>query len=101
MTFLYTVEYIIYLTNFTVQLELKADQPHLRNYLHMPTDYTHTDKHFRLVMTLDALCTDRHPIGQTDGQAHRETDTTKNIISLASWSLNMLLNQQKLVKGLI
>ena len=30
--------------------ELKADQPHPRNYPHKPTDYRHTDKHIRLVM---------------------------------------------------
>ncbi len=40
----------------------------------MPTDYRHTDKHFRLVMTLH---------WQTD----RRTDATKYIISLASQSI--------------
>ncbi len=38
--------------------QLKADRPHPRDYPHMPTDYRHTHKHFRLVMTLIALyCT--------------------------------------------
>ena len=51
--------------------KLKADRPHPRNYPHMPTDHRHTDKHFRLVMTL--LCSKqesahRQMDGQTDGQ---------------------------------
>ncbi len=36
------------------KFKLKADRPHPRNYPHTPTDHRHTDKHFRLVMTL--LC---------------------------------------------
>ena len=34
---------------------LKADQPHLRNYLHTPAAYRITDKHLRLVMAIIAL----------------------------------------------
>ncbi len=37
----------------------KADRPHPRNYPHMQTNYRHTDKHPRLVMTLNALCCTR------------------------------------------
>ena len=38
--------------------KLKADQPHPRDYPHTPTNYRHTDKHLRLVMTPIALyCT--------------------------------------------
>ncbi len=36
--------------------QLKADRPHPRDYPHTPTDYRHTDKHLRLVMTPIALC---------------------------------------------
>ncbi len=32
--------------------KLKADRPHPHDYLHTPTDYRHTEKHFALVMTL-------------------------------------------------
>ncbi len=32
-------------------IKLKAGRPHLCNYPHTPTDYRHTDKHIRLVMT--------------------------------------------------
>ena len=43
-------------------ITLKADRPHLCNYQHMPTNYRHTDKHLRLVMTLIALsCTRLKP----------------------------------------
>ena len=60
--------------------KLKADQPHPRDYPYTPTDYRHTDKHLRLVMTLIALCctrqsrapsresTDKQTDGQTDGR---------------------------------
>ena len=37
-------------------VKLKPNRPHLRDYLHMPTDYRHTDNHFRLVMLVVALC---------------------------------------------
>ena len=39
--------------------QLKADRPHPRNCRHTPTDYRHTDKHLRLVITLIALCCTR------------------------------------------
>ncbi len=32
--------------------KLKDDRPHPRDYPNMPTNYRHTDKHLRLVMTL-------------------------------------------------
>ncbi len=44
---------------FLVHWKLKADRPHPRNYPHMQTNYRHTDKHPRLVMTLNALCCTR------------------------------------------
>ncbi len=47
---------------------LKADRPHPRNYPHAPTNYIHTDKHLRLVMTLIALCCRERSDGRTDGQ---------------------------------
>ncbi len=38
--------------------QLNADRPHPRYYPYMPSDYRHTDKHLRLVMTPNALwCT--------------------------------------------
>ena len=39
--------------------KLKADRLHPRDYPHMPTEYRHTDKHLRLVMTLNAHCCTR------------------------------------------
>ncbi len=75
-------------------LRLKADRPHSRNYPHMPTDYRHTDKHLRLVMTLTALYCIWHSRGQPTCQISRskvkrfsrerwarQTDATKYIIS--------------------
>ncbi len=35
-------------------IQLKADRPHPRNYQQTPADYRHTDRHFRLIITL--LC---------------------------------------------
>ncbi len=40
-----------------VTSKLKADLSHLSNYLHMPTEYRHTDNHLRLVMVV--VVTDR------------------------------------------
>ncbi len=57
--------------------KLKADRPHPRNYPHTPTDYRHTNKHLRLVMTPIALnCpqTDGWTDGQTDGRTLRDVD---------------------------
>ena len=34
----------------------KTDRPHSHDYLHTATDYGHTDKYIRLVMTAIALC---------------------------------------------
>ncbi len=47
---------IAYIIMIMTRLALKADRPHPRNYPHMWPDYRHTDKHFRLIMTLIALC---------------------------------------------
>ncbi len=33
-------------------MQLKADRPYPRGYLHKPPDYRHTDKVYRLVMIL-------------------------------------------------
>ncbi len=40
-------------------VQLKANRLHLHDNPHSPTDYRHTDKHLRLVMTLIALCCPR------------------------------------------
>ena len=73
---------------FTLNMEafilLKANRLHPRNYPHAPTDYRHTVKHLRLVMTLTALCCTRqsrspkrfsHESGDgwTDGQTDGRT----------------------------
>ncbi len=42
--------------NLNTSIEIKADLPHPHDYLYMPTDYRHTDKYRRLVMTLVAFC---------------------------------------------
>ncbi len=42
-----------------IAIQLKADQQHLCDYPHLPTDYRHTDKHLKLVMALIALCCTR------------------------------------------
>ncbi len=54
----------------------KSIHPHPCNHLHMPTDYRHTDKHLRLVMTWEG---DRWTNGQTDA--------AKYFISLGSGSI--------------
>ncbi len=43
----------------SVHVKLKTDRPHPCDYPHMPTNYRHTDKHLRLVMTLIAPNIDR------------------------------------------
>ena len=50
--------------------KLKADRPHPRDFPHTPSDYRHTDKHLRLIMTL--IQTGK--LGQTDRQRHKRTD---------------------------
>ena len=67
--------------------KLKADRPHPHNYPHTPTDYKHTDKHLRLIITLVALCCTRQSRAQTDIQTDRRTNATKYIISLTLWSI--------------
>ncbi len=51
--------HILYLTVILPPCQKKADQLHSRDYLYMPTDYRHTDKHLRLVMTPIAICCTR------------------------------------------
>ena len=57
----------------SLTLTLKVDRPYPCNYPHMPTDYRHTDKYFRLVMTLLSstlavlLFAYRQTNGRTDG----------------------------------
>ncbi len=54
---------------------LKADRPLPLNYPHTPTDYRHTDKHLRLVMTLLRwLLHSAGEVGQTDKQTNGRTD---------------------------
>ena len=40
-------------------MNIKADQPHPRNYPHTPTNYRHTDNYLRLVTVVVALCCTR------------------------------------------
>ncbi len=42
-----------------LKIKLKADRPHPRDYPHTSTNYRHTDKHLRQVMTAIALCCTR------------------------------------------
>ena len=47
---------------------LKADQPHSRNYPHMPTDYRHTDNPLRLVIGFSQESAHRRTNGRMDGR---------------------------------
>ncbi len=74
------------------QGKLKADRPHPRNYSHTPTNYRHTDKHLKLVMTPIALycsAVRADADGRTERRTDRRTDATKYIISLASRSIKI------------
>ena len=70
----YTVVKMPFLSSKYFYLSLKADRPHPRDYQHMPTDYRHTDKHIRLVMTLTDLCCQTSTHKRTDRQVDRRTD---------------------------
>ncbi len=53
-SYIIALEIVLYTKSITTwkpkEETLKADSPPLRNYLHKPTDYRHTDKLLRLVM---------------------------------------------------
>ena len=48
-------------------ITLKADRPHLHDYLQTPTDCIHTDNHLRRVIVVVRALTYRETDGQTDG----------------------------------
>ncbi len=66
---------------------LKADRPHWRDYQQTPTDYRHTDNHFRLVLVVVALCCTRQSRApnprvkreSTDKQIHTRTNRRMDI----------------------
>ena len=65
-------------------------------YPHTPTDHRHTDKHFKLVMTL--LCSKLAILSfaaRTDRHTDRRTDATKYIISLTSRSIMMIIQWER------